>query len=89
MTSVSSWAFDRHAELGQAANRPSEPLGASVALRDERRLERLVVGVHPEAEDVQLALPEPDVLRDDGVDLDAGDELEAGAASPRLATISR
>ena len=39
--------------------------------------------VHPEAEDVELALPQPEVAGDDGVDLDARDEGHAGRDGAR------
>ena len=54
---------------------PLEPDAPRRALRSERRLERLVVEVHPEAEDVQLAVLERDAAGQ-GVDLDAGDQLD-------------
>ena len=72
---------DRHVELAQQRDRLVEALAAAAALGCEDRLERLVVRVHPEAEDVELALPQPEVAGDDGVDLDAGDERQAGRDS--------
>ena len=51
-------------------------LSASLtALSRQRRLERVVVAVHPEAQDVELALPQLIALVDDGVDLDEVAEL--------------
>ncbi len=37
---------------------------------------RLVVGIHPEPEDVELPLPQPEVARDQRVDLDGRDERD-------------
>ena len=53
----------------------------------ERRLERLVVGIHAQPEHVQLAARdlEAEAARD-GVDLDAGDEVEAGRDAAPAAT---
>ena len=68
---------DRHAQFCQPADRARETLGAATALRRERCLEGRVFRVHPEAQDVELALPQPDLLADDRIDLDAGDELQA------------
>ena len=69
---------DRHADLAQAVDGPREPLAGAVALGRHRRLERLVVRVHPEPEDVELALPQPEVAGDEGVDLDARDQRHPG-----------
>ena len=73
-----SWASIGQVELAQPGDGPLEALAATPALRGEGRLERLVVRVHPEAEDVQLALPQAEVAGDDGVDLDAGQERHPG-----------
>ena len=48
----------------------------AAALPGQRRLGRLVVGIHSEAEDVELALPQAEVARHDRVDLDAGQQAE-------------
>ena len=67
---------DRQPELSQNGDGPLEPFPASRSLGREDRFELVVRRVHAEAEDVELALPQ--VLPvDDGVDLDAGDQLEA------------
>ena len=68
---------DRHPDLRQPPNRPFEPGASRGALPGERRLECLVGRVHPEAEHVELAVEQRDVASD-RVDLDAGNELEAG-----------
>ena len=70
--------IDRQPDVAQPVDRPLEAAPALVALGGERRLERLVVRVHAEPEDVELALPQAEVAGDQGVDLDAGDEGHAG-----------
>ena len=65
---------DRQFELTQAIHSPGEPETALVALADHRRLECLVRGVHPEAEDVQLTLPQAQITGHQCIDLDPGDE---------------
>ena len=67
---------DRELELSQTGDGPLEPLPAPRTLGREDRFELVVCRVHPEAEDVELALPQVLPI-DDGVDLDAGDQLEA------------
>ena len=74
---IGDLGVDRQADVAEQVDRPRESHAALVALGDHRRLERLVVRVHPEPEDVQLALPQPEVAGDEGVDLDAGDERQA------------
>ena len=71
---------DADAGVAQPFERREEPRPARRTLRGEGRLERLVVGVHLEPEDVQLATRdlEAEPARD-GVDLDPRDELEASA----------
>ena len=68
---------DRETELAQLRHDTVEPLAALGALVGEQRLERLVRGIDAVAEDVQLALVQAVVTRDDAVDLDRGNELEA------------
>jgi hypothetical protein len=51
---------DRQADLAQAGDRALEPHPSRGSLGAQRRLERLVVEAHPEAEDVQLAVLERD-----------------------------
>ena len=65
---------DQQPELSQDCNGPLEPLPSSRSLGREDRFELVVVRVHAEAEDVELALPQVLPI-DDGVDLDAGDQL--------------
>ena len=67
---------DRQPELPQDGDGPLEPFPASRSLGREDRFELVVCRVHAEAEDVELALPQVLPI-DDGVDLDAGDQLEA------------
>ena len=80
---ASSSAVHEHRDLGVDRELPSsrsrstvlpEPLAAPVALRGDGRLERVVVGVHPETEDMQLAFPQAEVARHERVDLDARDQ---------------
>ena len=75
---VADLRVDREIELAQQGDRPLEPLAAPVALGGEDRLEGVVGRVHPEAEDVQLALPQAEVAGHDRVDLDPGQERQAG-----------
>src|SRR5262249_19230879 len=82
---VREGGIDRHIELAQTLEHPPEADAPRLPLRGERRLEGVVRGVHAEAEDVELALPQPKVARDDRVDLDARDELEAGWDGTRAA----
>ena len=65
---------DREPDLAQPVDGLPEPLAAPATLRGHRRLERVVVGVHPEAEDVQLPFPQAEVARHEGIDLDARDQ---------------
>ena len=67
---------DRQPELPKNGYGPLEPFPASRSLGGEDRFELVVCRVHAEAEDVELALPQVLPI-DDGVDLDAGDQLEA------------
>ena len=73
--------------VAQALQRGVEPGAARGPLAGQGRLERLVVGIHAQAEHVQLAARdlEAEPARD-GVDLDARDEVEAGAGRPRAAS---
>ena len=89
-SSVATWSSIGQAELAQALDGPLEPDAPRRALRGELRLERLVVGVHPEAQDVQLAVLQAEMPRvDDRVDLDAGDQLDGAGTAPAAATSSR
>ena len=72
---VGDVGVDRHPDLGQERNGPLEPSPARQPLGGERGLERIVGRVHPESEDVELAVLERDAARD-RVDLDAGDQLK-------------
>ena len=72
--SAADLRIDRKSELAEAIDGPGEPDAALIALGDHRGLERLVVRVHAEPEDVQLAFPQAQVARHEGVDLDARDE---------------
>ena len=76
---------DRQVQLAQPRDGLLEPFAATPALGREGRLEGLVVRIHPEAEDVELALPQAEVAGDDRVDLDARDErhARAGRRPPR------
>jgi len=74
---VGDLRFDRQVEVMKPRDRPLEPLAPSSPLGRQRCLERRVVGVHPEAEDMKLALPQAEVAGDDGVDLDARHECQA------------
>ena len=85
---VEQLVVDRQAEIAEAGDGPLEPLAPPAALLGEGRLERLVVGIHPEAEDVELALPQAEIAVDDGVDLDAGDSVRPAGTAP-AATTSR
>ena len=69
---------DREVEVAQPGDRPLEAFAPSTALRGEGRLEAGIVGIHPEAEDVELALPQAEVAIDDRVDLDTGDQGQPG-----------
>ena len=73
---LGEWLVDRQPELAQTGDGPLEPFAASRSLGREDRFELVVRRVHAEAEDVELALPQVLPI-DDGVDLDAGDQLEA------------
>ncbi len=75
---VGELRVDRQVELAQEGDRALEPFAPPGALCGEGRLERLVVWIHPETEDVQLAFPQPEVPGDDRVDLDTGDEGQSG-----------
>ena len=61
-----------------AGRRSREAQAPCAALGGERRLERVVGRVHPDAQDVQLALGQPEIeAAGDGVDLHGRDELDA------------
>ena len=74
--------------IAEPPQRRHEPCASRRALGGQRGLERLVVRVHLEPEDVQLATRdlEPEAARD-GVDLDPGDQLER-LAEPRRAELA-
>ena len=74
--------IDRQPEVPQQDHRPLEPLATATALGGEGRLERLVVRIHAEPEDVELALPQSEVAGHEGVDLDTRDEGHPGWHRP-------
>ena len=69
---------DRQLELAQPGDGPLERGRALIALGGQDGLERFVVGVHAEAEDVQLAFPQPQVAGHERVDLDTGQQRHPG-----------
>ena len=69
---------DRQPQLAQQVDGPRESRPPGRALAGEDRLERVVVRVHAEAQDVQLGLPQAEVAGHERVDLDARDEPHAG-----------
>ena len=75
--------------LAQPGDGGREAEAPCAALGGERRLERLVVRVHPEAEDVELALGQAQVqVAGDGVDLDGRDEVQPVGQRVRARAVS-
>ena len=75
---VEQVVVDREVEIAQPGDGQLEALAPSATLLGQGRLEGGVVRIHPEAEDMQLALPQAEIAVDDRVDLDARDERQAG-----------
>ena len=70
------------AQLAKAIHDPVEARDAKAALLLQNRLERLVVDVDAEAQDVEFAFPELRDARGDAVDLNAGQQLERQRRPP-------
>jgi hypothetical protein len=77
VASSATWASTGIPISRRPIDRPVEPRPPGCALSSQGCLERLVVRVHPEPEDVELALPQAEIPGHEGVDLDAGDQRHA------------